>query len=76
MPNPSQEPLAFSKAPNQDLNDKDVVCTSKINKESQNSEQGCIKDQWPYQNHDQDAELHSGTPSIIPISKSGLKGYI
>merc|ERR1711954_71232 len=37
MPNPSQEPPAYSKAPDQDLNDMDVLCTFKIKKESQNS---------------------------------------
>ena len=29
MPNPSQEPPASSKAPNQDLNDMEVLCTFK-----------------------------------------------
>ena len=42
MPNPSQEPQAPSKAPNQDLKDMDVVCTFKIKIESQN---WVIKDQ-------------------------------
>merc|ERR1712081_46941 len=35
MPNPSQEPPASSKAPNQDLKDMDVLCTFKIKIESQ-----------------------------------------
>ena len=35
MPNPSQEPAAFSKAPNQDLMDPDVLCNFKINLEIQ-----------------------------------------
>ena len=30
MPNPSQEPSASSKAPNEDLRDMDVLCTFKI----------------------------------------------
>ena len=42
MLNPSQEPPASSKAQNQEL--KDVLCAFKIKIESQNSEQGCIKD--------------------------------
>ena len=29
MPNPSQEPPASSKAPNEDLNDMEVLCTFK-----------------------------------------------
>ena len=40
MPNPSQEPPASSKAPNEDLKDIDVLCTFKIEIESQNSEYG------------------------------------
>ena len=55
MQNPSQEPPASSKAPNEDLKDMDVLCTFKIKIESQNLENGCIKDQWPYQIQDQDA---------------------
>ena len=34
MQNPSQEPSAFSKAPNQDLKDIDVICTFKTKIES------------------------------------------
>ena len=45
MSNPSQEPPASSKAPNQDLMDIDVLCTFKIKIESQNLDHGCIKDQ-------------------------------
>ena len=45
IPNPSQEPPASSKAPNEDLKDMDVLCTFKIKIESQNLDHGCIKDQ-------------------------------
>ena len=45
MPNPSQEPPASSKAPNEDLKDMDVLGTFKIKIESQNSDHGCTKDQ-------------------------------
>ena len=44
MPNPSQEPPESSKAPNKDFKDKDVLCTFKIKIESQNVNNGCIKD--------------------------------
>ena len=44
MPNPSQEPQASPKALNEDLKDKDVLCTLKIKIENQNSEYWCIKD--------------------------------
>ena len=45
MPNPSQEPPAFSRAPNQDVKDPDVLCNFKINLESQNIEHGCTNNQ-------------------------------
>ena len=35
MPNPSQEPPAYSKAQNEDLKDMDVLCTFKIQIKSQ-----------------------------------------
>ena len=75
MPNPSQEPPASSKAPNQDLKDMDVLCTFKIKIESQNLEYWCTKDQWPYLNQYQDAKPQSGTSSILQSPKSGLKGH-
>merc|ERR1712082_34605 len=75
MTNPSQEPPASSKAPNQDLKDMDVLCTFKIKLESQNSEYGCTKDQGPYPNQDQDAKPQSGTSSVLQSPKSGLKGH-
>ena len=57
MPNPSQEPPASPKAPNEDIKDMDVLCTFKIKIESQNSNHGYIKDQGLYRNKDQDAKL-------------------
>ena len=65
MPNPSKEPPASSKAPNEDLKDMDVLCTFKIKIESQNLDHGYIKDQWPYPNQDQDAKPQSGTSSVL-----------
>ena len=44
VPYPSQEPPAFCKAKNQDLKVMDVLFTFKIKLESQNSENGHIKD--------------------------------
>ena len=75
MPNPSQEPLASSKAPNEDLKDMDVVCTFKIKIESQNSDHWYIKDQWPYPNQDPYAKPQSGTSSILQSTKWGLIGH-
>ena len=45
MPNPSQEPAASSKAPNDDFKDIDVRCTFKIKVKSQNLDHGSIRDQ-------------------------------
>ena len=75
MLNPSQEPPATSKAPTEDIKDMDVLCTFKLKIKSQNSENLCIKDQWPYPNQDQDAKPQSGTSIIIQSYKSGLKGH-
>merc|ERR1711954_47001 len=69
IPNPSQEPPASSKAPNQDLKDLDVLCTFKIKTESQNSEHRCIKDQCQYSNQDQDAQPQFGTSSVLQSPK-------
>ena len=43
MPNPSQDPPASSKAPNEDLKDMDVLCTFKIKIESKNLDHGISK---------------------------------
>ena len=43
MPNPSQEPPASSKAPNEDLKDMDVLCTFKIKIERKNQIMGISK---------------------------------
>ena len=43
MPNPSKEPPASSKAPNQDLKDMDVLCTYKMKINSQIQNMGASK---------------------------------
>ena len=63
--NPSQEPPASSKSPNEDLKDMDVLCTLKINKESQNLEHGFIKGMRPYTNQDQDSKPQSRTSNSL-----------
>ena len=75
IPNPSWEPSASSKASNQDLKDIDILCIFKIKTESQNSEYGCTKDNWPYLNQYQDAKPQSETYSVLQSPKSGLKGH-
>ena len=69
MQQPSQEPPASSKARDEDLKDMDVLCTFKIKIESQNSEYGCIQDQSPYMNQNQDVKLQSGTSRILQSPK-------
>ena len=44
IPNPKKETPVSSKAPNQDYKDIVVLCIFKIKVESQNLEQGTIKD--------------------------------
>ena len=44
MSNPSHKPPPFSKTPNDDLKDMDVLRTFKIKIKSQNLDHGCIKD--------------------------------
>ena len=75
MPNPSQEPPASSKTPNEDLKDMDVLCTFKIKIESQNLDHCCIKDQWPYSYQDQDGKPQSGTSNVLQSPKWGFKGH-
>ena len=74
MPNPSQEPPAFSKATNQDLKYMHVLCIFKIMIGSQILDHGCTKDQWPNPNQDSDAKPQSETSSFLQSPKSGLKG--
>ena len=76
MTNPSQDSLASSKAPNQDLKNMDVLCTFKMKIEGQNLNHRYIKDQWQYPNQDQDANPESGTSSILQSPKWGLKWHL
>ena len=69
MPNPSQAHPASSKDPHQDINNMDVLCTFKINKENQNLDQTYLKIYELNSNHDQDAKLQSGTSSILQCLK-------
>ena len=75
MPNPSQEPPASSKAPNQIFRGTDCLCIFQNKIASQNSYHGWIKDQWPYPNPNQDAKPQSGTSSVLQSPKWRLKGH-
>ena len=68
MQNPSQEPPASSKAPKQDLKDRDAFCTFKIKIEGQNSEHKCTIDKQPYANQDKTVKPQSGTSSVLKIN--------
>ena len=73
MPNPSQEPPAPGKAPNQDIKDMDVLCTFKIKIESQNLEHGTW-DKWQYPNQDKDTIPYLWTFAIIQSFNSRHRG--
>ena len=70
--NPSQDPLAFLKASNQDFKDMDILGAFKIKIEGKKLEHGSTKDQWPYPNQYQDDESQSWTSSVLQRPKSGL----
>ena len=73
IPNPSQEPPASSKAPNEDLKNTDVLCTFKIKLESKTLDYACIKDQELYQNQNHDAELHQEPPVFSKAPNQDIK---
>ena len=75
MTNPSPEPPASSKAPDQDLKDMDALCTYKINIKRQKLEHECIRDQLTYPNKNQNAQPSSGTSRILKSTKLGIKGH-
>ena len=64
-----------SEVPNEDLKDMDVLCTFKIKIENQDLDHGCIRDQLPYPNQDQDANRQSETSSLLQCPQAGLKRH-
>ena len=76
MPNPSQDPQASSKAPNEDLKDMDVLCTFKIQVESQSMDHGCIEVQWPYPIQDQDTKSQPGTSKTPNQDLKAMKFFV
>ena len=69
MQNSSQEPPVSSKAPNEDLEDIDVICPFWIKIEGGNLDHGYVKNQWPYPNQDHDAEPKSVASSMLQSLK-------
>ena len=72
---PQSGTSSILQSPKSGLQGHEWSFTFKIKKESQNSNHGCIKDQWPYPNQDQHAKPQSRTSSILQSPKSGLKGH-
>ena len=68
MSNSSQEPPASSKT-------WMFLANFKIKRGDQNLGPGCIKDQWPYTNQDNDTKLQSGTSRLHRPPKSQLGTY-
>ena len=75
MLTPSHEPPASFKAPNEDLQDMDLLCTFKIKIESLHSDHGYIKNQWPNPNLYEPAKTQKGTSSVLQSPKWGLEGH-
>ena len=75
MPNQNQNLSASFKAPNHDLKDMEVLCAFKINLESQKLDEGSVKAQGLYPDHDQDSKSQSGISSVLKSPKSGLIGH-
>ena len=75
MPNPSQEPSASSKAPNEDLKGHGCSLHLLNQDREQKFKSWCIKHQWPYPNQDPDAKPQSWTSSMLQSPKSGLRGH-
>ena len=74
MPNPSQEPPASPKDPNEDSKDIDVLCTFKIKIEPK---LGSLIYKRPVTIFELRSRCHSqlGTSSVLQRPKSGLKGH-
>ena len=60
-------------SPKSGLKDMDVLCTFKIKIESQNSDHGCLKEQWKRTKKDQDPKPQSETSSILQTPNEDLK---
>ena len=71
MPNYIEKLPDLPKASNQDLKIMDFSCTFIIKLENQQSECGCIKNQWLYS--DSNAKPQSGTSSILQSSNQDLR---
>ena len=69
-PNPSQEPPASFKVPNEDLKDMDILC---IFIESKKSDHGYVKDQWSYPNKVKMSNPNQEPPASSKAPNEDLK---
>ena len=58
--------------PNWDMKDMEVLCTFKINVDSQKSDHGYIKDKWLYPKQDLDSQHQSWTSSFLENNFEGI----
>ena len=76
IPNPSQEPPASSKDPNEDLIDMDVLCTFKIKIEKKKLDHWYIKDKWPYSNNQKKVKMQNPSQKPPASPKAPNKYFI
>ena len=70
---PQSGTYSFLQILHQNFKDMDVLYTFKINLNSQNSDLGCIKEQWPYSNQDPNIKPESGSLDFIKSEAHKLK---
>ena len=70
---PQSETYSFLQSLYKNLKDMEVLYTFKINLNSQNSDHGCIKEQWPYSNQDPNIKPESGSLDFIKNEAHKLK---
>ena len=64
---------SFLQSLHQNFKDMEVLYNFKINLNSQNSDHGCIKEQWPYSNQDPNIKPKSGSLDFIKNEAYKLK---
>ena len=73
---PQSGTFSVLQSPNDYFKDMDVLCTFKIKIESINLDHGCIKDQWPYPNQNQDANPSQEPPASSKPPNEDLKAWM
>lgn len=70
---PQSGTYSFRKSLYLSFKDMDVLYTFKINLNSQNSDHGCIEEQWPYSTQDPNIKPKSGSLDFIKNEAHKLK---